>query len=187
MKSSKIIFILFLLVAVVQLAAPVKMIYDQENILKKGKAYKFLTQPLDPNDPFRGKFVRLNYEINSFKTTDSIWERKQDVYVYLKDSLGFAKVKTISKVKLPIQDDYVIAKTNWFYNSNKSLSFSLPFNRFYMEEYKAKPAEDLVRRNRRNRDSLNNKTYALVFINEGNFVLKDVLINDVSLKDLVHK
>ncbi len=185
MKSSKIIFILFLVVVLVQISAPTKMIYDQEKTIKIGKSYKFLTQPLDPNDPFRGKFIRLNYEINRFKTKDSIWSRNEEIYVYLKDSLGFAKLKTISKNKLPIKNDYVKANVDWYRNHDNTLVFNLPFNRFYMKEYKAKPAEDLVRKNRR--DTVNiNTTYALVYIDEGNFVLDNVFINDTEIKDLVN-
>ena len=184
MKSKKIIFILFLLVVLMQLAVPTKMMYDQEETLKAGKFYKFITQPIDPSDPFRGKFIRMNYEINSFKTEDSIWKRKQEVYVYFKDSIGFAKLKTVSKVKLSIPNDYVIAKTNWYNKRRKVVSFNLPFDRFYMEEFKAKPAEDLVRMNRR--DTVKeNTTYGMVYIHNGNFVLKDVFINDISIKDLV--
>lgn len=184
MKSKKIIFILFLLVVVIQLAAPAKMIYDQEETLKEGKSYKFITEPIDPNDPFRGKFIRMNYEINTFKTEDSIWRSKQEIYVYFKDSLGFAKLKTVSKVKLSIPNDYVIAKTNWYNKRSKVLLFNLPFDRFYMEESKAKPAEDLVREN--NRDSLRvNTTYAQVFLYKGDFVLSDVFINGKKIKDII--
>lgn len=176
---------MFLLLAVVQLLTPAKMIYNQEQIIKKGKAYKFLTQPLDPNDPFRGKYVRLNYEINSFKTSDSIWKSKHDVYVYLKDSLGFAKIDTVSHKKLDLNNDYVIADKYWFNQNNNMLRFNLPFDRFYMEESKAKPAENLVRRNRR--DTIQNTTYALVYLKEGESVLKDVLINDESIADIIRK
>lgn len=183
MKSKKIIIILFLLLAIVQLLAPAKMIYNKEQIIEKGKAYKFLTQPLDPNDPFRGKYVRLNYQINTYKTSDSIWNNNRDVYVYLKDSSGFATIETISHKKLDLKNDYVLATKNWFNANNNKLIFDLPFNRFYMEESKAKPAEDLVRRNRR--DTINNTTYALVYIKEGEFVLNNVFINDVPIKNLV--
>ncbi|MFK8060561.1 MAG: GDYXXLXY domain-containing protein [Polaribacter sp.] len=184
MKSTKIIFILFLMVALAQIAAPTKMIYDQEKTIEIGKPYKFLTQPLDPNDPFRGKFVRLNYEIRRFKTQDSIWNRNEEIFVYLKDSLGFAKIETVSKEKLPIKNDYVKAKAIYYKKYNNTLEFNLPFDRFYMEESKAKPAEDLVRRNRR--DSINlNTTYALVYVDKGNFVLHNVFINDIPIKDTI--
>jgi uncharacterized membrane-anchored protein len=184
MKTQKTLFILFVVVAIAQLLAPTKMIYDKEFTLKNGKAYKFITEPLDPNDPFRGKYIRMNYDINSIKTKDSLWDRNQEIYVYLKDSLGYAKLKTVSKEKLSIENDFIKAKVNWYNKRKNMLMFNLPFNRFYMEESKAKPAEDLVRANRR--DSLRiNTTYALVLINKGDFVLSDVFINDKKIKDII--
>lgn len=183
MKSSKIIMPIFLLLVFFQLMTPIKMIYDQENVLKEGKLYKFITQPIDPNDPFRGKFIRMNYEINNCKVVDTIWNKNEEIYLYIKDSIGFATLKTISKEKLNIDNDYILAKVSTYSKYNQTVFFNLPFDRFYMEESKAKPAEDLVRRNRR--DTIRNTTYGLVSINNGKFVLKDVLINDISIKDLV--
>ena len=93
---------MFIVLAVFQLFTPTKMILDQEAVLKKGIAYKFKTQPVDPSDPFRGKYITLSYDISSFKTNDSLWERNQPVYVYLTtDSLGFAKINSVSKTVLP--------------------------------------------------------------------------------------
>lgn len=66
------IFLIFVLVAALQLFIPAQMILKQETILKKGTAYKFKAQPVDPSDPFKGKYINLNYEIDSFKTNDSI-------------------------------------------------------------------------------------------------------------------
>lgn len=186
MKSQKIILIIFLCVVIAQILAPTKMIFDQENTIKKGKAYKFLTAPIDPNDPFRGKYIRMNYEINSFKTKDSIWERNQEIFVYLKDSLGFAIIETVSKEKINIPNHFVKAKTGWYYKNSKELTFTLPFDRFYMEESKAKPAEDLVRKNRVEHLK-ENRTYALVYINEDKYVLDNVFINDKPIGDLVNK
>lgn len=184
MKTKKTIFILFIILVIIQLIAPLKMIYNQENILKKGKPYKFLTQPIDPSDPFRGKYIRLNYKIRSYKTLDSIWSRNDKIYVYLKDSLGYAKIDTVCKQKINTKKDYVIAKVKWYSTYNKKLSFNLPFNRFYMEESKAKPAEDLVRKNRR--DTINtNTTYALVYLDEDSYVLDNVFVNNVAIKEVI--
>lgn len=184
MKSSKILIIIFLIVAVFQLMVPIKMIYEQEDVLKSGKAYKFLTQPLDPNDPFRGKFIRMNYEMNNYKTKDSNWKRSQEIYVYLKDSLGFAKIDTVTKVKLKIDKDYIKAKVGWYSKRSNNLDFNIINERFYMEESKAKPAEDLVRRNRRDTVNLNT-TYGLIYIKEDVSVLTNVFINDKPIKELV--
>ncbi|QNM86350.1 GDYXXLXY domain-containing protein [Polaribacter pectinis] len=186
MKTSKIIMPIFLVVVAFQLMAPIKMIYDQENVLKTGKAYNFITQPLDPNDPFRGKYIRMNYEISSFKTKDSAWNRGEEIYVYVKDSLGFAKLDTVSKEKLNNNKDYIKAKVGGYYKHSNKLVFTLNNERFYMEESKAKPAEDLVRETQRT-TSTKNFTYALIYIKDDISVLENVFITDTPIKDLVNK
>ena len=67
MKNKNIIIILFLLVALAQLFVPAQMIYNQEDILDTGKLVKFQCEPIDPNDPFRGKYITLNFKENRIK------------------------------------------------------------------------------------------------------------------------
>jgi len=180
------IFILFIAAAVAQLFVPAQMIFNKESILETGKAYKFKTQPVDPSDPYRGKYINLNYEQNSFITSDSLWEIKDKVYVYLDtDSSGFAKVSEVSKVPLNSSKDFIISEVSWYNKREKKLNFNLPFNRYYMEETKAYDAEVAVRNNQR--DSIINTTYALVYIKDGEAVLNDVIIKGMSIKDYVEK
>ena len=61
MDTKKIIFPAFILLVLVQLFVPANMILEQEDILKNGTPYKFKTAPIDPYDPFRGKYVWLGY------------------------------------------------------------------------------------------------------------------------------
>ncbi len=172
------IFILFLVVVLVQLFVPSKIIFDRENVLETGVTYKFKTQPVDPNDPFRGKYITLNYKMDSAKTNDATWEQGETILVYLeKDSLGFARVHSVSKEQKSTDRDYVEATVSWSYRDSTIVNFELPFDRFYMEESRAKPAEDIYRKY--NRQSNNkSETYALVAVKNGKTVLKDVYIND---------
>ncbi|WP_396601961.1 GDYXXLXY domain-containing protein [Algibacter sp. R77976] len=180
------IFILFIVIALAQLFVPAQMIFNQEAIIETGTVYKFKTQPVDPSDPFRGKYITLNFEQNTFVTTDSIWKRKDKVYVYFEtDSLGFAKVNQVSKAPLSVMNDFIVADVSWYNKREQILNFNLPFNRYYMEETKAYDAEVAVRDSQR--DSLPNNTYALVFIKNGEAVLNDVIINEISIKDFVEK
>lgn len=186
------IFILFIIVALLQIFIPAKMILDQEDILDTGAIYKFKTRPVDPSDPFRGKFIILNYDMNSAQTKDDSWEVHDKAYLYLKkDSIGFAVVDTISKQKLMDKKDYIKLKIdrfdnrNWVKDSGYTVHFNLPFNRFYLEETKAKPAEDAYRN--AHRDSSANSIYGLVFIKDGEAVLKDVIINGMSISKYVEE
>lgn len=180
------LFILFVLVALIQLFVPAQMIFNQENTLKEGTAYKFKTQPIDPTDPFRGKYITLRYEINAYPTKDSIWEPQQDVFIYLKtDSLGFAEIDQVSKRPLETTSEYIIAKVNVYDEYQDVLRIHLPFDRFYMKETKAKDAE--IAHRKAQRDSLPNNTYALVFVKDGTSVLENVFINDIPIADYVVK
>ena len=164
MMGKKIRITGFVLLALVQLLIPARMIWEQEHILKKGTEYKFKTAPVYPNDPFRGKYITLSYEASSFNVANEMdWEYGQTIYVVLTtDQKGFAKIASITS-EVPI---------------------GYPFDRFYMEESKAQPAEITYRNSQRDTTTT---TYALVRVKNGKAVLKDVLIDGVPIKELVGK
>jgi uncharacterized membrane-anchored protein len=165
-----------------QLFVPAQMIYQQEETIGTGKPYKFKTQPIDPTDPFRGKFITLNYEIESFQTTED-WPYGEDIFIYLKtDKDGFAAVKTVSKTLIAIDEDYVMAKSYSAYNGN--LNFEFPFDRFYMNENKAYDAEVSVRNAQRDSTSI---CYALVFVKDGTAVLNNIFIDDTPIQQFVEE
>lgn len=177
------IFLIFILVAVLQLVIPTQMIFNQENIIETGKPYKFKTQPVDPSDPFKGKYIHLNYEADSFATTDSVWTRSEEVFVSIaNDSLNFAKVINVTRQK-PTNGDYVKAKVDWYSKYDKQLNFTFPFNEFYMNETKAYDAE--IAHTKAQNDSKPNNTYALVYVRDGETVLDNVFINDIPIADYV--
>ena len=153
--------------------------------MKGGTEFKFKTRPIDPNDPFRGKYITLHYSENKAKVSDNhIWEINEPIFVSLaKDSAGFAKIETISKSISPQSLNNVIAKISFIlkYDSTR-LNIDYPFDRYYMEESKAYQAELTYRQSRRDPSKT---TYALVNIKNGNAVLKDVLINEVSIRKIV--
>jgi hypothetical protein len=101
------------------------------------------------------------------------------------DSLGFAKISEVSKIPLNLTNDFVVAEVGWYNKRTQKLNFNLPFNRYYMEETKAYDAEVAVRDLQR--DSIPNNTYALVYIKDGEAVLNDVIINEISIKYYVEK
>lgn len=183
--KSKYIFILFIILAIVQLCIPAQMINHRESILKDGKAFKFKTEPIDPSDPFKGKYIFLKYELESFKIDSMDWNPNQDIYVSLvNDSLGFVKASAIQK-EAPESGNFVKAKVDWYNTNMKEVRFTFPFNEFYMEESKAYDAE-LAHREAQ-RDSLPDNTYALVYIKNGEAVLDNVFINDIPIADFVEK
>ncbi|WP_299338105.1 GDYXXLXY domain-containing protein [uncultured Psychroserpens sp.] len=183
--KSLYVFILFIILAILQIAVPTQMIFDREGVLNSGTAYKFRTEPVDPSDPFKGKYIVLSYDVDQIKTEDKNWQRHQEVFITIEnDSLGFAEPISVS-IDQPQSGDYVTAKVDWYSNYDSSLHFSLPFNEFYMEESKAYDAE--VAHRDAQRDSLPNNTYALVYVMKGNAVLDNVFINDIPIAEFVEQ
>ncbi len=179
------LFYIFILVILVQLYVPARMIYDQEDILKTGKAFKFKTQPVDPSDPFKGKYIYLNFEASTVPSIDSTWMRQELVYVAIsEDDAGFVVAKHVTRMP-PEKGDFVKAKVGWYDSQQNILNFSFPFNEFYMNEAKAYDAE-VAHRNAQT-DSTANDTYALVYVKNGDAVLSNVFINEIPIADYVQE
>lgn len=185
MNNKKLILSIFILVALVQLYVPAKMILDREDILKTGKEYKFKTVAVDPNDPFRGKYITLRYEENMTKVkNESDWQRNETIYVTLTtDDEGYASIQSVSKEKPKDNPDFLKTKVSYVTtNGLNKLRVDYPFDRYYMEESKADDAEQTYAESQRNSDKT---TYALVCIKDGEAVLKDVLIDGISINEIV--
>lgn len=188
MISKKLHIILFLFAALVQLYIPAGMIIEREDVLKKGKEFRFRTAPIDPADPFRGKYVALDFRNNVYEDKQARkWYPNEEIYAEIvvnKD--GFAEIAYISKTKPPEYTDFIKVKVLYVnsYNKVPQVNIAFPFDRFYMEETKAPLAEKQYLESLRD---TNNVTFALVKIKEGTAVLEDVMINNISLKDLVEK
>ena len=190
----RIILPLFVLTVSAQLIIPGKMIFDQEQILAHGKEFKFKTAPVDPNDPFRGKYIDLRFKENTLGVSNyGDWKKGQEIFVVIKENQeGFAIPLRVWIKEPSNEKHYLSAKiqsvkaTKDEYNqlTGTEIRIQYPFERFYMEESKAKAAEDIYRKSNRDEKSL---TYALVNIKKGKASLKDVMIDGVSIKELVDK
>ncbi|HAD98714.1 MAG TPA: hypothetical protein DCG19_14980 [Cryomorphaceae bacterium] len=185
MRTKWITVILFVMVALVQLYIPASMIWAKNEVLESGTEYRFKTAPVDPEDPFRGKYITLNFDENTFDITDpDNWKIGETVYAFLSlDSLGFAVLDSVSKQVPDPGEDYIktkIAATLISFDTSAQLRVDYPFNRFYMEESKAPKAEQAYLQAQRDSSQV---TYALVSVKNGDAVLKDVVINGVSVRE----
>jgi uncharacterized membrane-anchored protein len=185
MKTKSMLLAVFVLVAIAQLAVPAKMILDQETILQKGKPFKFKVAPIDPTNPFRGKYITLYFDENRFKvTSDTVWNYDEPIYVELKvNENGFAIIEGVSKTS-PQHGDFLEAKVQYYYRGDSIMMIDYPFSEYYMEESKAPEAERQYNESARDTTQV---AYALVKVFRGNAALADVLINDKSIKDIVRK
>ena len=184
MNYRKLIFPGFILMVLVQLYVPAQMILGREDVIESGVAYKFKTRPFDPNDPFRGKYIRLSFEEERVVVDTTLkWISGEDVYAILgTHENGFAKIKGLSKVAPTGDQDYIKTTVRYSNYSSNSVRITLPFDRFYMEESKAYDAEVLSRVSFRDTSKL---VYALVNVKEGEAVMSNVFIDDVPISEAV--
>src|SRR5688572_32254351 len=142
----KIIIPLFAIMCLAQWIVPGKMVYDSENTISAGTLYKFKTAPIDPSDPFRGKYITLSFQENFVNFTDSAeWQRGQEIFVtFTTDSAGFAVADEVYHT-IPESESYLQTMVDYVdhYGDDRKVWYKLPFDRFYLEESKASQAEQL--------------------------------------------
>lgn len=188
MLNQRFIIAGFILTALVQLFVPANMIWQEESVITKGTAFHFKVAPVDPSDPFRGKYIRLDVEANKATVLgDSIWRARDEVYVSIeKGEDGFAKIQTISLTPPLDTDHFIKAEMSRWRKLGDStiITINYPFDRYYMEESKAYPAEKVYRESAR--DSSKN-TYGVVYIKKGKATLTDIKINDLSIQEVVKR
>jgi uncharacterized membrane-anchored protein len=176
----------FVLVAAAQIYIPASMISEQEDILKTGQAFKFKTAPVDPNDPFRGKYITLNFDHNVFKIRGSHpFTNGDEVFVHVEENQdGFMEIVNLYSEPPVGNIVFVKAKIGYITTNDdaSSLPIEYPFNRYYMEESKAPEAEKTYTKAQTDSGKI---AYALVKIKDGDAVLEDVMIDGVSIKELV--
>lgn len=182
----RITIALFLIMCLAQWFVPAKMIYDSESIMRKGMQYRFKTLPVDPSDPFRGKYITLNFEANSISLPDSAdWKPGEKVYVsFTTDTAGFAKAEAIYREE-PLVEHYLETTVDYTTtNQPFRVFFKIPFSRYYLEESKASKAEQAYWSSLRDSTQV---AYGLVSIGAGTAILKDVMINEKSIVEVVNE
>lgn len=175
-----LLIILFIAMCLAQLLVPAMMIRDSEKVVSDGTSYKFRTQPIDPSDPFRGKYITLRFEATHIADT-ATWSSGEPVnVVFTTDPAGFATPAYITRSEPG--EPYLRTTVSYTNQVTQEVYFNIPFNRFYMEETKARPAEEAY-------ISAGNDTtricYGLVSIGYGRAVITDVFIDDRSVRDIV--
>lgn len=185
----KLILPAFILMVVAQWIVPAKMIIDSQAVLTEGELYKFKTQPIDPSDPFRGKYVVLRFDIEQVETdTLKQFNSGQEVYAQLnKDANGFVVISDLYTETPEVLDNSILKTTvgyAWPVEGKQRVSLRLPFDRFYLEESKAPVAEEVYWDAQRDTTQI---TYALVRVHKGKAIIENVMINDRPILEIVQE
>lgn len=177
----KLMALLLGLACLIQLGAIGNQIWTYERVLKEGEAFWFNVRPLDPYDPFRGRYVTLRFE----KANEAPLEEDeimpatfpQKGFALLERRDQGAAIRTVTLIK-PLSKSYL--EVDVFGRSqpkNKNtLLLVLPFNRFYMREDIAPLAEKVLRN-----QTVNVKAKLRVL--EGKGVIENLFVGDIPLAE----
>ncbi|WP_277640561.1 GDYXXLXY domain-containing protein [Wolinella succinogenes] len=167
------------LVCVVQWLALFSQIWRYEKVVSEGKSYYFEVRPVDPYDPWRGRYVVLGFEQNRAKEEgEKITESK--AYALLEeDEQGRARVKTLRAQKPSGGEAFVGVKVGTL-DKEGNRRFWFPFDRFYMEEGKAKAAERWLANSKEGEPIV-----AEVRVLEGKGVIHELFLGEKRLGDIL--
>ena len=187
MKNYKLILgIVFGVLCLAQIGVVLFQIMSYEKILKEGESFYFKVLPLDPYDPFRGRYVTLRFE-NATKAPIAQGQSKENQslgYAILEHQENLDSVKEITFIK-PQMGNFleVNVKNNKLRNIQNNTSsmvyFSLPYDRFYMREDIAPKAEKVLRL----RSGVEVKAKLKVLNGKG--VIEELLVGEIPLSEYV--
>lgn len=179
MKHRSLILGLFSVLVLAQWLVPGAMVRQQEQALHRGREFKFECGPVDPSDPFRGRYVRISVPQATLQEKVDVPEKRLTAAFALlePDEQGFAVVKAVS-LERPAGTDYLRVKIRPGRGSRTDVLF--PFERYYMEESAAPQAEKL--HNLRERDE---RSHITVRVYKGVGVISGLYLNDTRIEELI--
>jgi uncharacterized membrane-anchored protein len=184
MKWKTLLPLLFILLVIFQLYVPASAVFNQERIHFSGTKFKMQLAPIDPNDPFRGKYIILSFKENRARLPkQGKYDAGDIVYVIMKPGKDeFLKIESISHEYESMKSPKVCIKARIHLitesDGYKDVQLVYPFTRFYVEESKAAEIED---RYLKALSDTNTVSYGLISIYKETAAVSDVIINGESL------
>lgn len=195
---------LFFAFAALIVLVPVYVAFSSQNVLNNGKLYKFKPMAYDPFDPFRGKFLRVNYETDNIPTRFD-FKDKETVYVSIGvDKEGFAFFEEAFK-NPPKKKDYLettirntgmdeafmrefrkqMESTDFDIgemDSRSTVSIEIPdnMNKYFINEDDALRAERVLQRERKD-------IYIGVRVLDGEVRLDNIFVHDLPILDYLQE
>ena len=174
----------FALMVAAQLAVPFLMIGSREDVLESGVAYKFRCGPVDPYDVMRGRYVALSFpdtQLENWK--GQYFDGSEAAYALLSvDEEGMAKIADVALAP-PESADYLRVTAYGGGAGNETLRVTLPFDRYYMDEYMAPAAEVAYREQSRTEEG----AHALIHVLDGEGVIAGLYFGDLSIEEYLRQ
>lgn len=175
----------FAIVAVTQLAVPAWMICEREWTLRQGQLFKFKTQPVDPADAFRGRYIWLRLEPESVAMrSGNDWGANQKAYAVLgTDTNSFAAVLRLEK-NAPADRPALPVRISWCDAKQGKAYIRWNLDRYYMTEDQAPAAERAYREHSRR---TNQTCFVTVRVRGQSAVIENLFIANQPIREFLKK
>lgn len=192
MKASKFQWIALVLGVVISLSIPASIILKNNAILQTGEVAKFKLQPIDPRDPFRGRYVQLSFEENVAPIVGDSVDFDSYPRGFLSfdlDEDGFVVAKALHRGP-PEGEHYVAVEfihKSWVNESDNEYRYQFPFDRYYLNEKDAPRAERIarqsIRRNIAEEGDAGEESYLVVRILNGEVAIEALYIGGKTVEE----
>lgn len=171
---------LFVLLCAAQLAFAVSIIVGAERVLGQGELWRFRTEPVDPADIVRGRYVALRFEATNGPVLpgDAPQEGTTGYALLDADTEGFAHVAAVSATP-PGEGSYLRVEIERV--DAETASFAFPVDRFYMPEELAPEAERAHGKAQRAGEG----TWAEIRVHDGAAMIEQLFVRGVPVAELV--
>lgn len=156
--------ILLLLLALLQIAAPLYIAWRWEDVLQTGEQYRFRTAPFDPGDVLRGRYLQLAFAQRKAPAAIDVKSGTKAFACLKPTAEGYAEIYEITATK-PVKVPFI--SVHVYTVHDREAYFQMPFGRYYVNEKEASQLE------KRYQDKIS-QTSALVRIKNGYAVLESI-------------
>jgi hypothetical protein len=175
----------FAVAAVAQWLLPLSGIWQHERVISRGTLVRIECAAPDPYDPLRGRYLAVRPAESTVSQPKGFPRGGHVVPVWATLEAGDDELARIKSVSLePVSGPTVIllmARSWGTINGTDVIGLEWPFDRFYLNERLAPDADKLVAERRRD----GKRTVAELHLLDGQAVLTDILLDGVSIRELV--
>lgn len=168
---------LYAIVCLAQLGAAGFAIARHERTLATGERFLFRVAPVDPEDPFRGRYLQLGFLAARLEREAPAGGYERVYAVLERDADGFARFGALS-AEAPVGRPYLATRVAW--TGPSRIQLDLPFARYYEEESIARAADKALAEYARTGGA---GAHVAVRVLDGHAVLEELYLGGVPLRE----
>ncbi|MDR1460446.1 MAG: GDYXXLXY domain-containing protein [Campylobacteraceae bacterium] len=176
-RFKKYFFAAFFTLCVIQLITVVYSAIKYETILLFGDVITLKAEPVDPYDPFRGRYITLNFE-QRYINTKKQFNETNIFFITFNNKENFSIIDDIFDI--PPQSNELYLEVKGYIYTNGKVNITYPFDRFYMQENLAQYVDSHGQK-----FFSDNEVAAKIRVLSGKGIIENVVVGNVSISEFI--